>query len=129
MYIIVNKQSKSIVATLVNVEIVDNKWVKSYYDSFILLDNVDIVEVESVPHDAIYYIDETFVSETEYDNLQKRPAYIERVKELVRVKYADADTELAILRKHLAGIGNNEFEYYNEYVEDCKARAKEELGI
>ena len=53
-----------------------------------------------------------------------------QVKELVRVKYPDADTELAILRKHSAGIDvNGEFESYNEYVESCKSQAKSELGI
>jgi len=130
MYIIVSKQDKRIIETLASAEIVDSKWVKTAQNSLIQLDTVDVVEVESVLDDAEYYKDESFLTEVEHEKLQKRPAYIARVKQLVREKYSDADTELAILRKHSAGIDvNGEFEAYNEYVESCKAQAKAELVI
>jgi len=55
MYIIVNKNNHCIVDTLQSKEIVDISWVRMSGGSLIQLDMVDVVEVESVPVDAIYY--------------------------------------------------------------------------
>jgi len=56
--------------------------------------------------------------------------YKSKVKELIRKRYESAEEELAIMRKHVAGIDNkNEFDDYNTYVENCKLQAKEELGL
>lgn len=49
-----------------------------------------------------------------------------RVVELVREKYS-VSQEFAILRKKMAGLGDEEFNEYNEYVEQCKVKAREEF--
>jgi hypothetical protein len=47
----------------------------------------------------------------------------------IRERYSQ-DDENAILRKKLANTDTeNEFEAYNKYVEECKARAKKELNM
>lgn len=58
------------------------------------------------------------------DNMERK-SYEDRVVELIRQKYS-ANDELAILRKKLANIDSTEFEEYNAYVEECKAKAKTE---
>lgn len=51
------------------------------------------------------------------------------VIKLIRQKYSQNE-ENAILRKKLAGIDTkDEFTAYNEYVEECKAKVKKELGF
>lgn len=55
-----------------------------------------------------------------------RQNYIERVKNKIKAKYT-VDDEMAILRQRDAKP--DEFDAYNSYVEQCKAEAKEELGI
>ncbi|MBU3682404.1 MAG: hypothetical protein FGM16_10775 [Flavobacterium sp.] len=130
MYILVNKTDNCILETLSNIDIIDEKWVRSSHGALMQLDMIDVVEVESVPESAKYYIDKTFLSQSEHNKLKKRPNYVARVKQLVRAKYPDVDTELAILRKRIAGIDvSNEFDAYNNYVEDCKTQAKSEFGI
>lgn len=57
-----------------------------------------------------------------YDDRQER--YEERVAELIREKYS-VNQELAILRQRDGKP--EEFELYNAYAENCKARAKEEV--
>lgn len=52
--------------------------------------------------------------------------YKQRVIELIREKYS-IDDELAILRQRDTKI--KEFQEYDTYVEECKTRVKEELGI
>lgn len=52
--------------------------------------------------------------------------YRQRVVNLVREQYS-VDDELAIQRQR--DTKAEEFNQYNTYVEECKARAKEELGI
>lgn len=52
--------------------------------------------------------------------------YRQRVVNLVREQYS-VDDELAILRQRDTKV--EEFNQYNTYVEECKARAREELGI
>lgn len=52
--------------------------------------------------------------------------YGERVTQLIREKY-DINAELAILRQR--DDKPTEFETYNTYAEECKTKAKEELGI
>ena len=56
-------------------------------------------------------------------------AYNVLVVEYIRKKYSQNE-ENAILRKKLANIDvKNEFTTYNAYVEKCKIKAKETLGI
>ena len=52
------------------------------------------------------------------------PTYEERVVELIRVRYT-VDDELAILRQR--DTKPDEFAEYNDYCEQCKTQAKEEL--
>ena len=59
-------------------------------------------------------IDDTSALQTQYESL---------VVTYIREKYS-MNEELAILRKHIAGIDSKEFKEYNNYVEDCKKRAK-----
>ena len=59
----------------------------------------------------------TKAEKEEYNNL---------IVKLIREKYSIND-ELAILRQ--ANTKPNEFNEYNSYVEECKAKAKEMLGI
>jgi proline dehydrogenase len=69
------------------------------------------------------------------DNIKKRLSllngtqesdYIEQVDKLIRKRYS-ISAELAILRQR--DTKPEEFAAYNAYAEECKARAKEELGI
>ena len=52
------------------------------------------------------------------------PTYEERVVELIRLRY-DINSELAILRQR--DSKPEEFTEYNEYCEECKIQAKEEV--
>lgn len=52
--------------------------------------------------------------------------YKQRVIELIREKYSQ-DDELAILRQR--DTKPEEFAEYNNYIEECKANLKAELGI
>ena len=52
--------------------------------------------------------------------------YAKRVNKLIRHKYS-ISAELAILRQR--DTKPEEFAAYNAYVEECKKKAKEELGI
>ena len=129
MFILFDKNYK-IIETLEVKEIVDEMWIRTSHGSLIQLDMINIVEVESIPENSTYYKDNKFTS---YDPIQYEQTvnnYISRVKQLVRLEYSDADTEIAILRKYTAGIDTkNEFESYNTYVEGCKLQAKQEFGL
>ena len=46
----------------------------------------------------------------------------------IRKKYSQND-ENAIVRKKLAGVDSGEFDEYNSYVEDCKAKAKNAIDL
>ena len=52
------------------------------------------------------------------------PSYEARVVELIRIRYS-VDDELAILRQR--NTKPDEFAEYNDYCEQCKAQAKEEM--
>lgn len=55
--------------------------------------------------------------------------YGQEVTKRIRSTYSSSD-ELAIIRKKLAGLdANNEFETYNEVVENIKAQVKQELEL
>lgn len=56
----------------------------------------------------------------------KQASYGELVEQLIRKKYT-VGAELAILRQQNTKFG--EFIEYNEYAEQCKAKAKEILGV
>ena len=56
----------------------------------------------------------------------KQASYGELVEQLIRKKYS-LSAELAILRQQSTKYA--EFYEYNEYAEQCKAKAKEILGI
>lgn len=58
----------------------------------------------------------------------KEEQYRLLVVQYIRERYS-ADDETAILRKRLAGLDVEEFGEYNYYCEQCKQRAKQELGI
>lgn len=62
-------------------------------------------------------IDDTPALQTQYESL---------VVTYIREKYS-MNEELAILRKHIAGIDNEEFKEYNNYVEECKTKAREKI--
>lgn len=62
-------------------------------------------------------IDDTPALQTQYESL---------VVTLIREKYSLND-EQAIIRKKLAGIDSKEFEEYNKYAEECKAKARKIL--
>lgn len=57
-----------------------------------------------------------------------REQYEALVVSEIRKKYSQHD-ENAIIRKKLAGVDSGEFDEYNAYVEDCKAKAKNALEI
>jgi hypothetical protein len=123
--IVANKQDGCIIS--VNyAEIVNGSLVKISDDTFIPLDMVDIFYVDTIPEGSIYYKDGIFSIVNPIITNQ----YVSRVKQLVKLKYPDSDSEIAILRKYTAGIDiKNEFEVYNNYVESCKIQAKEEFGL
>ena len=60
--------------------------------------------------------------------LAKNTIYSPLVVQKIRLRYSQND-ENAILRKAIAGIGMEEFQEYNNYVEQCKQEARAELGI
>jgi hypothetical protein len=130
MFIIVDKETSKIIDILENKQIVDEMWIMTTHNSLIQLDMVDVIEVESITDNSKYYKDNIFTS---YDPIQYQHTinqYTSRVKELVKLQYIDADTEIAILRKYIAGIDiKNEFDDYNIYVESCKLKAKQEFGL
>ena len=57
---------------------------------------------------------------------EKKASYGELVEQLIRKKYT-VGAELAILRQQNTKFG--EFIEYNAYAEQCKAKAKEILGM
>lgn len=60
------------------------------------------------------------------NTIAEKQQYESLVVTLIRKKYSLND-EQAIIRKKLAGIDSKEFEEYNKYAEECKAKAKEKL--
>lgn len=50
--------------------------------------------------------------------------YGEEVNRLIRLKYSQHE-ENAIYRHRLNGTGDEEFEKFNAYCEECKAKARE----
>ncbi len=60
----------------------------------------------------------------------RRKAYNTYVNAKVRERYSAAE-ETALVRKKLAGISgaDEEFAEYSDYVEQCKATARTELGM
>ena len=130
MNILVNKSNYKIIDTVETVEVISDKWIKSSHGSLIQLDTIEIFEVDNVPENAEYYYNNQFTNYNPIEYQIITNQYILKVKELVRQKYKDADSEIAILRKYTAGIDfKNEFEEYNSYVESCKLQAKEETGL
>lgn len=59
-------------------------------------------------------------------NNEKKASYGELVEQLIRQKYS-VSAELAILRQR--DEKPTEFAEYNQYAEQCKAKAKEILGV
>ena len=89
---------------------------------------VEQEEIDGVLQDVEYVVynpsEEQILSEgwEEYDDIAER--YKDRVIERIREKYS-VDDEIAILRQRDSKV--EEFEEYNEYVEDCKAKAREDV--
>ena len=54
--------------------------------------------------------------------------YDELVSEKICAKYT-LNAQIAILRKAQSGLNVDEFEEFNAFAEQCKAEAREELGI
>lgn len=85
-------------------------------------------EIEGVVQDVEYNIynpsEEMILSDgwEIYDNSQE--LYEEKVVRLIRERY-NVNQEIAILRQK--DVKTGEFEEYNSYVENCKAKAKEEI--
>ena len=55
--------------------------------------------------------------------LYSKITYEELVNQLIAKRYTIQE-ELAIQRKHQKGVNNAEFEEYDNYVENCKVKAK-----
>lgn len=129
MFILTNKDYK-IIDKLQVKEIVDEKWIRTSHGSLIQLDMVDVHEVEKNPGNAEYYKDGNFTSHDPIVYEKTLYNYEENVRKLVKLKYPDIEHEIAILRKHIAGIDTkNEFAEYNAYAEQCKTKSKQEFGL
>ena len=79
--------------------------------------------------EAIYGKPQILETEQDFNRLpdsEKQNAYGELVEQLIRKKYS-LSAELAILRQQ--NTKYVEFYDYNLYAEECKAKAKEILGI
>lgn len=79
--------------------------------------------------EAVYGKPQILETEQDFNRLpdnEKQNAYGELVEQLIRKKYS-LSAELAILRQQ--NTKYVEFYEYNEYAEQCKAKAKEILGI
>ena len=78
---------------------------------------------------AVYGKPQILETEEDFNRLpetEKQSSYGDLVELLIRKKYT-VGAELAILRQQNTKFG--EFIEYNEYAEQCKAKAKEILGI
>jgi cupin superfamily acireductone dioxygenase involved in methionine salvage len=74
---------------------------------------------------------ESYNAEQDFNRLPKNEktatmTYKELVEQLIRKRYSFSD-EIAIIRQQNSKY--TEFLAYNEYAEQCKAKAKEILGI
>jgi hypothetical protein len=79
--------------------------------------------------EAIYGKPQILETEQDFNRLpdsEKQNAYGELVEQLIRKRYS-LSAELAILRQQ--NTKYVEFYDYNLYAEECKAKAKEILGI
>lgn len=56
--------------------------------------------------------------------------YGQKVNQLIRARYSESE-ELAILRHKMSSskAHSEEWSQFNSFVEECKAQAKEEMGI
>ncbi len=81
----------------------------NYYKSIIMLPNDTIDMFEEVSEIPKY----------------TRQEYVEKVRELIKERYAIED-EIALYRQK--DVKAKEFEEYNQYCEDCKVKAKELLN-
>lgn len=78
---------------------------------------------------AVYGKPQILETEEDFNRLpdnEKQNSYGELVEQLIRKRYS-LSAELAILRQQNTKFG--EFIEYNEYAEQCKAKAKEILGM
>lgn len=78
---------------------------------------------------AVYGKPQILETEEDFNRLpetEKQNAYGELVEQLIRKRYS-LSAELAILRQQ--NTKYVEFYDYNQYAEECKAKAKEILGI
>lgn len=130
MFIIVDKNLYKIIDSTVEQNIIDQNWIQTSQGSLIQLDMVNIYDIDNIPEDANYYYNGEFINYDPIEYQSKIDKYTNRVKELIKLKYVDSDTEIAILRKYTAGIDSkNEFADYNTYVEACKLKAKQEFDL
>lgn len=86
----------------------------------IIIDNITYVP----PTDELLLKAGYEIREVEYEEVSYKPTYEERVVELIRLRYSP-DQEYAILRQR--DRKPEEFEEYDNYCEECKAVAKEEV--
>lgn len=84
--------------------------------------------IHTIPDDAtIEDFDNGVFSQTKYEQRlerERKTAYRARVKELIRQRY-DIEDELEVLREQ----DSEALAAHNEYVESCKAIAREEFGL
>lgn len=97
MYILINRLTKRIIEQLPVIETVDNFWVKSNEGSHIQLDTVDIVEVDSVPNGANYYIDGKFTKNPPDVVAKQKESLQSQLDELDRKSVRDAEDILEAL--------------------------------
>lgn len=86
---------------------IHRKGTETYFKKGIITDDIDnYEEVESMPK-------------------YTRQEYVEKVRELIKERYAIED-EIALYRQR--ELKPSEYEEYNSYCEECKAKAKELLS-
>lgn len=79
---------------------------------------LEVKEIKDLPKQNKKFVKEVYY--TVYSNI----SYEKLVNQLIAERYTIQD-ELAIQRKHQKGVNDAEFEEYDAYAEECKARAKE----
>ena len=85
---------------------------------------VEVLEIKRF--EAIKNTPERWQYKLRFRRTKTKENYHALIVDKVRAKYS-VDDEMAILRQR--GAKPDEFNAYNSYVEQCKAEAKEELGI
>lgn len=99
-----------------------------YYE-LIATDNITELTVADDNYgDAELATEHTEYSYALYQSAQEVENYDDAVSALVRLKYTNGD-EIALMRKGIADASNAEYAVYLDYVEQCKATARNVFGV